>query len=115
MANPIALSRPDRRFHGGRRAGCRAGITLLAGALLPPPVPAAASPYGINIHAPQGQQLGFVLDRVHAAGIGWVRIDFVWSNVETAPGVFDWSVYDALVNAAASRGISIYATLAYTP
>jgi hypothetical protein len=115
MANPIAFSGPDRRFQGGRQAACRTVIMLLAVALLMLPEAAAASPYGVNVHAPQGQQLGFVLDHVHAAGIGWVRIDFVWSNVETAPGVFDWSVYDALVNAAAARGVSIYATLAYTP
>jgi polysaccharide biosynthesis protein PslG len=77
--------------------------------------PAAASPYGVNVHAPQGAQLGFVLDQVRGAGIGWIRIDLVWSDVETAPGVFDWSVYDALATAAEARGLSVYATLAYTP
>jgi hypothetical protein len=79
------------------------------------PRAAAASPYGVDIHAPQGAQLGFVLDRVRGAGIGWVRIDVVWSDVETAPGVFDWSVYDALASAAEARGLAVYATLAYTP
>jgi hypothetical protein len=114
----------DRRCHSGlgsRRAGRRprgrrlalAAAALLAALALPDP--AAASPYGVNVHAPQGAQLGFVLDQVHGAGIGWVRIDFVWANVETAPGVFDWSVYDALANAAMARGLNVYATLAYTP
>src|ERR1700674_622838 len=37
------------------------------------------------------------------------------ANGETAPGVFDWSVYDALASAAMSRGLNVYATLAYTP
>jgi len=90
-----------------------AAAALLAALALPRP--AAASPYGVNIHAPQGAQLGFVLDQVHGAGMGWVRIDFVWANVETAPGVFDWSVYDALATAAMARGLNVYATLAYTP
>jgi hypothetical protein len=76
---------------------------------------AVAAPYGINVHAPQGSQLGFILGRAQAAGIGWVRIDFVWADVETSPGVFDWSVYDALAAAAAARGINVFATLAYTP
>ncbi|HVR09798.1 MAG TPA: hypothetical protein VMW75_17275, partial [Thermoanaerobaculia bacterium] len=111
----MTLSGPDRRSRGSRRTGCRTVITLLAAALLALPGLAAASPYGINIHAPQGQQLGLILDSVHAAGIGWVRIDFVWSDVETAPGVFDWSVYDAIASAAAARGVNVYATLAYTP
>jgi len=87
-------------------------------ALLVPASPAMAveaSPYGVNIHAPQGEELTFLLDQVKAAGIGWVRIDFVWSFVEPAQDVFDWSIYDAIVAAAQARGIEIYATLAYTP
>jgi len=119
MANPKALPQPERRSPAGRGAGRRLAPALAAAALLamtPAASPAAAaSPYGINVHAPQGPQLAFVLDRVQAAGIGWVRIDFLWSAVETSPGVFDWSVYDALTAAALARGINIYATLAYTP
>jgi polysaccharide biosynthesis protein PslG len=108
-------------MHGGRGSGCRTGVrapALAAAALLATlalPRAAAASPYGVDIHAPQGAQLGFVLDEVRGAGIGWVRIDVVWSDVETAPGVFDWSVYDALAAAAEARGLTVYATLAYTP
>ncbi|HEX3526772.1 MAG TPA: NBR1-Ig-like domain-containing protein [Thermoanaerobaculia bacterium] len=74
-----------------------------------------ASPYGVNIHAPQGEELTFLLDQVKAAGIGWVRIDFVWAYVETSQGAYDWSVYDAIAAAAQARGIEIYATLDYTP
>src|SRR5215470_10948210 len=109
MAYPTGRSPSDRR---GRKGLGAAAAALLALAMAPA---AAASPYGVNIHAPQGPQLAFILDRVHAAGIGWVRIDFVWADVETAPGTFDWSVYDALAAAAAARGINVYATLAYTP
>ena len=60
---------------------------LLALAILSPAPPAAAvevSPYGINIHAPQGEELTALLDRAQAAGIGWVRIDFIWAWVEPA-------------------------------
>jgi len=59
-----------------------------------------ASPYGINIHAPQGAELKLLLDRAQAAGLGWVRIDFLWAYVEPKQGVFDWSVYDNIVAAA---------------
>src|SRR5438132_2135719 len=69
-----------------------------------------ASPYGVNIHAPQGEELTFLLNQVKAAGIGWVRIDFVWAYVETSRGAYDWSVYDAIAAAAQARGIAIYAT-----
>ncbi|HEX3553484.1 MAG TPA: hypothetical protein VIA62_09675 [Thermoanaerobaculia bacterium] len=87
-------------------------FTLGAGAL---PATAADSPYGINIHAPQGAALAAQLDRVRAARIGWVRIDFIWAAVQPKPGTWDWRAYDAIANAAKARGLQVYATLAYTP
>src|SRR3954447_234161 len=74
-----------------------------------------ASPYGVNIHAPQGPELASQLDRVKAAGLGWVRIDFIWAAVETRKGKYDWRAYDALAAAARARGLQVFATLAYTP
>jgi hypothetical protein len=87
-------------------------------AVVPAARPAAAaevSPYGINVHAPQGAELTALLDRVQAAGIGWVRIDFIWAWVEPARDQYDWGVYDAIVAAARARGIEVFASLAYTP
>jgi hypothetical protein len=76
---------------------------------------AASSPYGINIHAPQGAELASQLDRVRASGIGWVRIDFIWAVVQPKAGTWDWRLYDAIAKVANARGIKVYATLAYTP
>jgi hypothetical protein len=90
-------------------------LALLASWPAVPALATEASPFGVNIHAPQGEELAFLLDRVHDAGIGWVRIDFVWAFVQPAPDVWDWSLYDAIAAAAQARGIQIYATLAYTP
>jgi hypothetical protein len=92
-------------------------LTLSVLALAGPPAAwaAAASPYGINIHAPQGAQLNAQLNRVKAAGIGWVRIDFIWAVVQPKAGTWDWRVYDAIAKAANAKGIKVYATLAYTP
>jgi hypothetical protein len=104
--------------HTPRRPGSRAGAALAAGAtllLLATPLPAQQlSPYGVNIHAPDGPGLA-VLDRVTEAGIGWVRIDFVWAAVEREKGVYDWAAYDRLVSAARARGLEILAIIAYTP
>jgi len=96
----------------------RAGRALSALALLAAALPAAASsysPYGINVHAPAGADLDRTLDAVEAAGIGWIRVDLVWAAVELEPAVRDWRVYDAIANRAAERGISVLATIAYTP
>jgi polysaccharide biosynthesis protein PslG len=68
-------------------------------------------PYGINTHLPSAA----LLDRVVAAGIAWIRVDFNWVTMEPARGVYDWTLTDAVVSEARARGLNIYATLAYTP
>ena len=74
-----------------------------------------ASPFGVNVHAPQGPEMNAAFDRLKAAGIGWVRIDFIWAWAEPVRGKYDWRVYDAIAAAANARGLEVYATLAYTP
>src|SRR5438132_9097108 len=76
---------------------------LLAGVL-------SVSPYGVNGHLPSGADL----DAAAGAGIGWVRYDFNWFQIEGTAGQFDWSAQDAAVAAAVGRGIDVFATLAYT-
>lgn len=97
----------------------RRGIlyALLAGLLLAPGrlTADAASPFGINLHAPAGEHLRFLLDQAVAAGTGWVRIDLVWAAVEPEPGVESWRVYDDLVAEARARDLEVLAILAYTP
>ncbi len=89
---------------------------VFAVALAPRPAAAVeASPFGVNIHTPTGEELVFLLDRLQEAGIGWVRIDFLWTWIQPAPNVWDWTVYDALVAAAQVRGIEIYASIGETP
>ena len=91
---------------------------MLAIAALAAPRAASAddlSPYGINVHAPAGAQLNSQLDRVERAGIGWVRIDFIWAVVQPERNTWDWRIYDAIAAAARKRKIQVYATLAYTP
>jgi hypothetical protein len=48
-------------------------------------------------------------------GTGWVRLDFNWFEIEPARGDYEWSTIDSRVADAASYGLGIYATLAYTP
>ncbi|MCU0233297.1 MAG: hypothetical protein MUE90_04605, partial [Thermoanaerobaculales bacterium] len=81
-----------------------AAVALLA-------VSAAASPFGINAHIPPP----VVVDEVAAAGIGWVRIDFMWSLVEAERDVYRWEVYDALLDRLEASGLRPYATLQATP
>jgi polysaccharide biosynthesis protein PslG len=70
-----------------------------------------ALPYGINAHLPSSA----LLDRVAAAGIAWIRVDFNWFMIEPERGVYDWTTTDAVVSDARARGLNVFATLAYTP
>lgn len=91
-------------------------LALAMLAASPPPArAAAASPYGINVHAPAGDRLQPQLERVAQAGVGWIRIDLIWAAVETRRGAYDWRLYDALVAEARRRNLSILAIVAYTP
>ena len=87
------------------------GALLVAASLCAAPGGVQALPYGVNVHVPSPE----LLDVVAASGAGWVRIDFIWAWVEPEPDRFSWEVYDRVVAAARSRGLKVYATLAYTP
>ena len=88
-------------------------LAILLGAL--PALAQATSPYGVNVHAPTGADLTAKLDRVRAAGIGWIRVDFLWPAIEAEPGVFDWSAYDEIAAAASARHLGVLATVLFTP
>ncbi len=86
--------------------------------LLAPPSPLVAqvtSPYGVNVHAPRGELLHRLFDAVERAGIGWIRIDFIWALVEPTPDAERWRVYDDIVAAARARDLQVLALIAYTP
>ncbi len=71
----------------------------------------AVSPFGINAHVPDDT----TLDRMVAAGVDWVRYDFNWIQLEPQQGQFNWGFMDRAVASARSRGLHIFATLAYAP
>ena len=55
------------------------------------------------------------LARFRAAGIQWVREDFVWARIEREPGQFHWRETDALMGAAAAEETNVLAILTYAP
>ncbi len=70
------------------------------------------SQWGINTHTPTIEQL----DICEELGVGWIRVDFNWADVEVpAKNQFDWGVLDNVVEQASARNIYIYGSIAYTP
>ena len=55
------------------------------------------------------------LDEMQSLGVQNVRILIPWNNVEPAPGYWNWSTVDTLVNAAAARNMGILGVLNATP
>jgi len=68
-------------------------------------------PFGVNAHQVSDSEL----DLAAAAGIGWVRMDFNWNQIEVSRGTYDWSMPDRFVAAAENLGLNVFATVAQTP
>jgi hypothetical protein len=49
------------------------------------------------------------------AGIGMVRMDFLWADIEPSPGVFQFDRYDDIVRIVRAAGVQVLAVLHYNP
>ncbi|MDH4207795.1 MAG: beta-galactosidase, partial [Anaerolineae bacterium] len=85
----------------------------------PPPdiAQAAVYPLGVNVSLEQydQEQLDHALALVRDGGFHWVRQRFPWADIEPQPGAYDWSPWDALVEACREHGLSLIAVLETTP
>ena len=55
------------------------------------------------------------LDALQQGGYLWLRQRFPWNDLEPERGVYRWDRYDAIVDAAAQRGLKIIAVLDTSP
>ena len=76
---------------------------------------APSSPYGVCSHLTYGEfpARGKTFALCGVAGIGTVRCDFNWENIEKPAGTFDFSRTDAIVADAKAAGIAILPILDY--
>jgi hypothetical protein len=51
------------------------------------------------------------LARARELGATWIRTSVLWSKVASAPGRYDWSAHDALVDAARGEGVCVQMAL----
>ncbi len=87
------------------------GLALALTLALAAPAASAQDHVGINTHVPGADLLDLCAD----AGVSWVRMDGDWLSLNPARDRYEWGALDASVNAARTRGLSVYLTLAYTP
>lgn len=55
-----------------------------------------------------------VVSLMKEAGIGWVRMDFLWEDIEPEAGQFNFAKYDAIVEILSGNGIQILGLLDYS-
>lgn len=89
------------------------GLILAALAMEAPAQRLALPVRGVNVHTASGPEMNEVV----RMKLNWVRIDVNWADVEAVRGVYDWqgSWLEPAIDAAVSRGLSIYANIGTTP
>ena len=79
--------------------------------------PVAAAPagfgYGIQIHAPDGDQRA--VDAVSDIGFNWVKQQVEWFRYEGSPGQANFAGLDNLVNQANAKGINVMFSVVKAP
>jgi len=67
---------------------------------------------GVNIHFITGHEKD--LDMIAAAGLKFVRMDFIWHEIELTKGNYNWKAYDELTANLEKRGIGAVYILDYS-
>ncbi len=63
---------------------------------------------------PGRESLEKAVSLMKEAGIGWVRVDFLWSDIEPAAGEFIFEKYDTVVRLLGENGIQVLGVLNYS-
>lgn len=102
--------------HRAFRPALWLALALGAGAALPADVP--GTDIGLcagikHVLSPAEQQQR--IDRVKEAGLTFVRTDFVWRTIEAQRGHYDFTSYDAMMQAADRNGLSVLGLISHAP
>ena len=68
--------------------------------------------FGVNTHF-LNEHLSAQTDTLKKSNLGWIRRDLYWDAIERHPGVYDFSAYDRLVDAAQDAHLRILFILDY--
>jgi polysaccharide biosynthesis protein PslG len=82
-----------------------------------PATPSGSFGYGFQVHLwdLNQQAKGLVVGNVKQAGFNWSKNQWNWSAIEKAPGQYDWSEPDRIVDAEASAGLNILISVQDSP
>jgi len=72
--------------------------------------------YGDTLFGASPSLLAQTLNDAVAVGAGWIRVDLAWDDIQpTSSATFNWTPFDAIVQAASARNLQVLALLSYTP
>ncbi len=66
-------------------------------------------------HYRDEREIARSISLMQKAGIGWVRMDFLWQDIEPAQGEFEFDKYDRIVSMLDAAGIKVLGIFNYTP
>ena len=72
------------------------------------------SPYGACAHVTRNEPAGRTCGMLRTAGIGWVRGDFDWRQIERKPGEWDFAAFDRIVGECEAAGVQLLPILGYS-
>lgn len=67
-----------------------------------------------NYKYPSERELIKSISLMREAGVGWVRLDFLWGDIEPEQGKFDFAKYDLIVRLLSENGIHVLGILHYS-
>ena len=82
------------------------------------PTPSASGfAYGFQVHMwdLNQQAKGYVVGDVKQAGFNWVKNQWNWTAIETAPGSYDWSEPDSIITIESAAGLNILVSVQDAP
>ncbi|MEA2588935.1 MAG: polysaccharide biosynthesis protein PslG [Actinomycetota bacterium] len=72
--------------------------------------------YGDTLAGLSPAQLARTLDDAVTLGVGWIRVDLSWADVQgRSPSSDEWGAFDRIATAAQERNLDVLAILAYAP
>jgi hypothetical protein len=72
--------------------------------------------YGDTLAGVSPAQLARTLDDAVTLGVGWIRVDLSWADVQGSdPSSEEWGAFDRIATGAQERSLDVLAILAYTP
>ncbi len=71
--------------------------------------------YGIAIHGTGGGNVEYMMGQVESLGLGWVKQQMRWSDVERSQGQMEWGNYDWVVEEANAKGIKVMFSIVDAP